>query len=1158
MAYEDEEPKARKRSKTPGRGKTLQAKRAAKVYLEDGLGWLNGYPVGPSVTLASSGSGGPSEDRRIPWRVPTAAGGWRDVTLDRELLRTSFYTLRGAHRKFPRALERVVGDVGVWSKAVESRLRHLQRAVHDGEAILQPSGSGPQPIARAELQWMAAADPDLAERASTLLGPWRTALARVEEAVGRNHSVRLAVEVIAQATDPERLGPALAILEHPRCMGTPTRAEGPVIQALKALGATKKGPPPGAPGASFLCIPDDAPTLGKTLVDFLLADPDERVRDLTLGSLSAIQLGEWQAWWASVAECRQEAEVLESLRAKSPRSTRTLRDLASLVAARAEALLQSLPRTTAIAHLAGQARAALRDCAPETVQMIQRCLDQLPDSGTRVPAPRSEFVQSAARTLHSLGERRRTALLEGLAERLVSPAGRALAPHRRLLAAHFLTETVLEFEWRGDEVPWSQADTILDATLELCGPESSEAWLERQVNDWRFSGAFEGLAIEVTAPRRLADMLRASDNLCTWDVATVGARFACRREVHAPVPCDPPQRLSHQSPDRPLVDTIGDAAYWKVWQAIDERDDAGVRALRRATDQACLHGELRQAAAAGIEPHELIRFARLWLRAKKGLAVSGAAAPSEFPQTAADLSELATWIPARVLPAVKRLLDHADRASVAKVVSPTLQDPEAQHREVTGIRTRLAEKGLPPTKRTSLEARLGMLEQRLLKAVLPSADQEEDLIERLDSAAQRARLRRWIDKLQSTIIASLSPAARAAIDWTLDRQADLVLTGFSELSVKARTLGHRLLEERAGPPPWDLRDAPENLRWRAQAEAQGLRLDRWFSAESFSTDRPPPEGEALVFALEDDPLEVMKMGLWFDTCLAPGNMNFFSTMANAADANKRLLVARDMRGVAQARCLLAITESWHLLAFHVYAHERGDWVRSVVRDMVLDLASQLGTRPAPIGQVPTTIAPGWYDDGPVDVTEQLARLLEAGDLGQRLLESPDEDAFKIATDGLGRDVVEAALEQVLGLPLLSMSPARTASFAPLLTGKRLPRSLAIRTIEVLAKQQPELARELVQELLRGRPVSRIPFGWGEDFALARSLRLLGDPGRALRLLRGRLDMNGQEDLQHETALSLAALGRPQQAIQLWESLAANGDERAAKHLETHGAADGDS
>ena len=151
-----------------------------------------------------------------------------------------------------------------------------------------------------------------------------------------------------------------------------------------------------------------------------------------------------------------------------------------------------------------------------------------------------------------------------------------------------------------------------------------------------------------------------------------------------------------------------------------------------------------------------------------------------------------------------------------------------------------------------------------------------------------------------------------------------VLFGIFQLSGRVRELAIRILNLRLTrhEPPWNLPDEEANQRFVARLAQLHLNLTPWLHPETTRLDGPA--GEPLTVSLEQDPLEIFYMGGYFDTCLSPGAVNFFSTVAIAeTDVNKQVLFARDRHRHVVGRCLLALTRNGGLLTFrpYSYAHE---------------------------------------------------------------------------------------------------------------------------------------------------------------------------------------------------------------------------------------------
>ena len=155
----------------------------------------------------------------------------------------------------------------------------------------------------------------------------------------------------------------------------------------------------------------------------------------------------------------------------------------------------------------------------------------------------------------------------------------------------------------------------------------------------------------------------------------------------------------------------------------------------------------------------------------------------------------------------------------------------------------------------------------------------------------------------------------------------------------------------------------KNQSWLTRNAAR-LRADAWLAPRRRVLDL---DGQRHILTIEDDPLEVLRMGIPFDTCLAlDEGFNADSTVLNAVDINKRVLYLRDARGSVVARKLIAISREFELLGYRLYT-ARGAAERPVVAAAVLalcrELADDCGLALATHG-APEVIHTGfWYDDG---------------------------------------------------------------------------------------------------------------------------------------------------------------------------------------------------
>ncbi len=162
-----------------------------------------------------------------------------------------------------------------------------------------------------------------------------------------------------------------------------------------------------------------------------------------------------------------------------------------------------------------------------------------------------------------------------------------------------------------------------------------------------------------------------------------------------------------------------------------------------------------------------------------------------------------------------------------------------------------------------------------------------------------------------------------------------------------------------------------------RATERGVDLTVWLSAQQtqiFSGD------SRYSLTISTNPFEPFLMGHWFQTCLSithTGGFNSWSVFANAADANKLLLVLRDDRGNIVGRKLLAISKAWELIPFRTYLRlDNEDLRRNLERaidEECLRLAARMGLRIGQRADIEPLHGWDWYDDGPVAAEGPAAR-----------------------------------------------------------------------------------------------------------------------------------------------------------------------------------------
>jgi hypothetical protein len=172
----------------------------------------------------------------------------------------------------------------------------------------------------------------------------------------------------------------------------------------------------------------------------------------------------------------------------------------------------------------------------------------------------------------------------------------------------------------------------------------------------------------------------------------------------------------------------------------------------------------------------------------------------------------------------------------------------------------------------------------------------------------------------------------------------------------------------AGDRGWRERH-PANAAFLERLAAQGADVGVWLSRSPRSFRFAPAKGGRVRLWLEQDPLRILQMGNYFDTCLSFGGFNAFATVANACELNKRVVYAADGSGRVLGRKLIGLTAEGKLVGFRTYTvlnrQHGGGALRGLFARYLRDFARRCGLDLADAGEVPRLFAEAWYDDGVV-------------------------------------------------------------------------------------------------------------------------------------------------------------------------------------------------
>lgn len=154
---------------------------------------------------------------------------------------------------------------------------------------------------------------------------------------------------------------------------------------------------------------------------------------------------------------------------------------------------------------------------------------------------------------------------------------------------------------------------------------------------------------------------------------------------------------------------------------------------------------------------------------------------------------------------------------------------------------------------------------------------------------------------------------------------------------------------------------PANRPWMTRAESR-MNLGEWCGRHPKRVTLGPLRG---TIALEHDPIEVLRVGVPFETCLSiEEGCNAPSAVMNAVDINKRVIYFRGDDGTPVARKLIAVSREFRLIGYRVYSTVgmQSDLAR-MFDDYCVELAKRCGLLLGDAG-APERIHEGfWYDDG---------------------------------------------------------------------------------------------------------------------------------------------------------------------------------------------------
>ena len=928
------------------------------MVLQERLSWCRGFPERDDSGAAR-------------WRLASAAAEPSALVVDRERIRRSVGALQTLWRDHRAVLSALVGDSVSWRRRVERLLEVLKPLAHDGRdpggAIDALAAVGPprliglatkliatnpgiQPFVDAVL-WTHFLAPDRAVAMLRLAARAAPGILQCLASRGRS-SVPILVGFLDAAADADAAG-ALRLFEvladrrvfEVAVDGHGARQIDAMVQAIQSAQPFRAALPDERTGAA----------LGDAVLRAFAALPGwppphrKRLLRLLVPLVSPALVEQWSAFWRTFAkvELNHRQRVVRGLGKRG-----AARDLAILRKRGVAAVPLELHRDSFSLLLEAMAALPL-----ERVDEFRHLLAEV-DARSKDPLL---ALATAQFWFAQLGGR----------------SGRALAPHfrslRTLIASSVHVRKALlpasvraaggirSYTYRSPfveviaEEPVGSTECLRAArTFHLVSEALAGSKAAKRMDEWRSVSAIfrltEGMGESAAAARAFCLWIESRDKRLNGWIAESTMLFAARASagdaerfptVLAGVLESGIGRLDHDVLHR----LQSHAEITRLIGAV-LRAGEGRRALRLAAWAAVVLGARR---ATGLET-------------RGGLRKIGSEA----------------WMavyPKALSPALRRLAGAvADPADVARrLLGQDIADPAAIEREIVALESRLRSSAGRDV--AALKRRLANLKQRRRAPRLPTPARLERLAAKVDARAAVGEIDRQEAALAETV-ARLLASSLPGVDWEVlksDAARMTLIAHVVGLPGEIRKLGLRILARAFGPGPRHLRDDPRNRAFLERLRKRGVEPRPWVEGIG-ERIIDLPDGGRITLAFESDPLEVMRMGEPFRTCLTPGDFNFFSAVVNAADVNKRVLFARQPDGVVVGRCLFGLTDEGDVVTFNAYAHA-GDWgFERLAAEAAAEVAQRMGTRVVPSGKVSPLLAGDWYDDGARDLSRRFEKL----------------------------------------------------------------------------------------------------------------------------------------------------------------------------------------
>ena len=293
------------------------------------------------------------------------------------------------------------------------------------------------------------------------------------------------------------------------------------------------------------------------------------------------------------------------------------------------------------------------------------------------------------------------------------------------------------------------------------------------------------------------------------------------------------------------------------------------------------------------------------------------------------------------------------------------QTPDSLAREAAHLQKLVAEK----PDRADLRSRLTSLQQRM--------DNKEETVARTQKVVRKHLMHLALDAeltaieflLREIYFKQLKSIVKSTPhDFKIDNDIINAVLLTHDIEVNRRQLKRLIRAHVEGDELWR-EQVPANEKFLTELSAKNIDATKWLSVFSKTVETPALDSGPVTIRLEKEPIKILQMGNYFDTCLSVGGPYSHSTIINATELNKRVAFVYDEHERVIARKLIGLTADFRLVGFKTYTAIAGEdaykQVVAAVDEYMRAFADYVGLELADDGEVPVLTNGVWYDDGAV-------------------------------------------------------------------------------------------------------------------------------------------------------------------------------------------------